>query len=197
MDTTTIPPVPPPVQPADALPNVQPAVPPVMPKKKSRKGLLFTMVLLPIVVMAIIIPALMKPQSITGEAAGGKCRLITKVAINPGEIKTSVTAAPTELSVLAYDYYGVPITNGVKYDWGMSSIEGIGTVKARHDLATFIPSRLGTGDLYVKTKNSCTNNAVIGSIKVAVLPHINITLPPTPVVTVSPRIKLPTPPVGR
>jgi len=70
--------------------------------------------------------------------------------------------------VLAYDYYNKPIHEGVQYEWGISSTNSIGTIKVRHDLASFFPLRAGTGDLYVKTKNRCTSKAVIGSILVTV-----------------------------
>ena len=168
MENTSLPPEPPPIRPEDDQPTVEPAPTMVMPKNMSKKSFFFVFVLLPILIIAVVVPAVMKSQTITGQAAVPKCRLITKVMINPGKIDTYTGYPPTNLSVLAYDYYNNPITEGVQYEWGMSSSDSIGTVKANHDLASFIPIRPGTGDLYVKTKNKCTVTPVIGSIKVTV-----------------------------
>jgi len=159
---------PPPEPPTDNQSPVQPAPVMVMPKKMSKRSFFLVFVLLPILLVAGIVPAVLNSQTFLSRAAGAKCRLITKVAINPGKIVTYTISPPTNLSVLAYDYYNSPIFSGVQYEWGMSSTNSIGTVNAKRDLASFIPLRAGTGDLYVKAKNSCTQKAVIGSIKVTV-----------------------------
>jgi hypothetical protein len=176
MENTQIPTEPPPLKPMDDLSSVLNATSDIPPKRNGGKKFIIPIVFLALIA-AIVVPAVMKTQTITGEAAGEKCMPITKVMINPGQINTYTNYPPTNLSVLAYDYYNKPVWQGVQYEWGMSSTRGIGTVKARHDLATFIPSRPGTGDLYVKTKNKCTTKPVIGSIRVDVKLGI-LTTPP-------------------
>jgi hypothetical protein len=176
MENIQIPAEPPPLKPMDDLSSVQDATSDIPTHRKSGKKFIIPIILLALIV-AIVVPAVMKTQTITGEAAGGKCMPITKVMINPGQINTYTNYPPTNLSVLAYDYYDKPVWQGVQYEWGMSSTNGIGTVKAKHDLASFIPTRPGTGDLYVKTKNKCTTKPVIGSIKVDVKMGI-LTTPP-------------------
>jgi hypothetical protein len=172
MDDTTPPQETSPVQQIyDKPPEEPPPIPPtmVMPKHTSKRSYFLLFILIPILLLAIVVPAVMNSQSILSRAAGAKCRLITQVLINPGKIDTYANAQSTNLSVLAYDYYHVPIFEGVTYEWGMSSTYGVGTIKAEDDLAQFIPIRPGTGDLYVKAKNKCTVKAVIGSIKVTVM----------------------------
>lgn len=141
--------------------------PPVSPVKNNGKKWLMTFV-----IMAITVPLLafgaMNAQTLTSRAARKPCAIIWKVNIHPGEINTYIQAQTTGLSVLAYDVKGNPISYGVNYDWGISSANSVGTLKARKDLAEFIPLNEGVGDMYVKAKNSCTKKPVIGSIKVYV-----------------------------
>ena len=76
------------------------------------------------------------------------------VHINPEQIVTDINGAPIYLSTLAYDTGGLPIGNGVSYQWGMSSTNSVGTLSlnANDKLATFIPSKTnrGRGDIWVK-----------------------------------------------
>ncbi len=97
-----------------------------------------------------------------------KCQTIAKVKINPGKIAVNPEDKPLALSALAYDEQDFPIFSGVSYEWGMSSTTGVGTIRPNNDLATFIPQRIGKGDLFVKATNSCTSEPVIGSIAVVI-----------------------------
>jgi|DewCreStandDraft_4_1066084.scaffolds.fasta_scaffold01229_4 hypothetical protein len=97
-----------------------------------------------------------------------QCRTIAKVKINPSQIVLSAKDPPLELSALAYDASDEAIFSGVNYEWGMSSTTGVGTLRPNKDLATFIPQKIGKGDLFVKAANNCTKELVIGSIPVTV-----------------------------
>ncbi len=145
-----------------------PPVEPITPPPTVRKNTALFPLLFLVLVAAGLIVAFPDVQNIVSQAASKKCQPIARVMINPGSIETMTNSKATELSVMAYDKYNMPVKQGVKYDWGISSTNSVGTVKARHDLATFIPSNVGMGDLYVKTTNNCTKNAVIGSAKVIV-----------------------------
>jgi len=143
--------------------STPPVKQPVIQKKQSFLPLLT--VLFVAIILAVAFP---KVQTIVSQAAAKKCMPIAKVMLNPGLIDTFTNSPPTNISVLAYDQYNRPVWQGVKYDWGISSINSVGTVKAKHDLASFIPIRAGTADLYVKTTNTCTPKSVIGTLKVTV-----------------------------
>jgi|GEM_PF-2499978 len=144
-------------------PPIEPTVEPIAHKNRS----LFPIIMLGFtaIILAIAFPNV---QTLISQAAPKKCEPITKVMINPGSIEAYSNSKPIELSVLAYDRYNRPVREGVKYDWGISSTDGVGTVKARHDLAMFRPLKVGNGNLYVKTTNKCTPQAVIGSAKITI-----------------------------
>ena len=120
-------------------------------------------VLLALAIIPLVL-AVVNYKTIIGMAASVRCQKIQKVAINPGAITTTTKASPTFMSTLAYDVNGKPITKGVVYEWGISSNNSIGTVKARRDLGAFYPKNVGTGDLYVQAKKA----KITGSIKVVV-----------------------------
>jgi hypothetical protein len=157
----------PPDEPVTGIPksDISSNTPPVELQKK--KNSLLPLAILSLVAIVLLI-AFPKVQTIVSEAAAKRCIPIAKVMLNPGVIETFTNSRPTDISVLAYDQYNRPVWQGVQYDWGISSINSIGTLKAKHDLATFIPIRDGRGDLYVKTTNRCTPKSVIGSVKVTV-----------------------------
>lgn len=144
--------------------NPQAAEPEV--KKPSTKQP-FMFVILALAVIPLVL-AVLNYQTIIGMAASIRCQPIQRVAINPGVITTTTKSLPIEMSTMAYDMNGKPITKGISYQWGISSNNSIGTVKARRDLGTFYPKNAGSGDLYVQAKNACTKVKTIGSIKVVV-----------------------------
>jgi len=99
---------------------------------------------------------------------------IGSVHINPEGITTDIMGKNVNLSTLAYDTAGLPISNGVSYQWGISSSNDIGKLfpNASNDkLATFEPSRSvrGQADVWVKAFDA-GGNTVIGSIPVYVGP---------------------------
>jgi len=151
--------------------------PEMQPEKKKHTSLLVLIGVM--IATALLIPAFQQTQTLMSQAAGKKCMMIGKVMINPGMITTNIGNPPINMSVLAYDATGKPIWNGVKYDWGISSINSIGTLKPRQDIAAFTALNIGTGDLYVKATNSCTKKAIIGSVKVTVSQAI-IPIPTNP-----------------
>lgn len=145
-----------------------------MPAKKHSRKLLI-MVIIFIVIAAAVVPAVKETQSLLSNAAVNKCRPIGRVQLNPGIINTFTDSKPTYISVLAFGADDKPIFTGVGYEWGMSSSNSIGTVKSKHDLATFFPVKPGIGDLYVRARNNCKSTFsrpntqyVVGSIKVTV-----------------------------
>lgn len=113
-----------------------------------------------------------------------------RVEINPGEIiLPRVTSSPVSLSALAYDKNNQPIWSGVMYNWGISSLNSIGTVISHNDLATFYPLHNGVGDLYV-TAYTSTGQAQ-RSVYVAIGPvstptPIPIGTSPSPVSSIPP-----------
>jgi hypothetical protein len=101
-----------------------------------------------------------------------KCQVISTIKINPEKIAISLVDKPLELSTLAYDAQGSPIWQKVSYEWGISSSNTVGTLRQNNDLVTFTPLNKGTGDLFVKATNSCTQTPVIGSVPVVVEPTL-------------------------
>jgi len=94
--------------------------------------------LLPLLLAAIVLLiAVQRIQTYVSQAAAKKCEPIAKVMLNPGIINTFTNSRPTHISVLAYDQYNRPIWREVTYDWGISSINSVGTIKAKHDLASY------------------------------------------------------------
>lgn len=91
---------------------------------------------------------------------------LTRVLVAPGQITTSLSSSPTNLSALAYDQYDQPIVSGVTYEWGISSTNTVGTLNSLDNLAEFTPLNTGTGNLYVIARQSAIY--VIGSVVVDV-----------------------------
>jgi len=108
-------------------------------------------------------------KSIIGKAAPVTCQEIQRVVITPGEIYTTTTGVPTEMSVLAYDLNDVLITEGVVYKWDISS-GAIGTIQSKQDKGTFYPQGTGSGDISVQAKNACTKETSVSVIPVMVMP---------------------------
>lgn len=155
----------------DTFPDITPADPPPPEPKppKPDKKWFNTNLILALIALFIIVPAALKTQNIVNEAKSQpKCQPLTHVEIYPGQISTSVGAEELNLSAMAFDQYNMTVTRGVKYDWGISSTGSLGRLKGKHDLATFSPTGVGMGDLYVKASNSCTKVGAIGSVKVTV-----------------------------
>ena len=173
-----------PKKPEAIQPATQPKPEPELPveeKTAGKKKIL--LIVLAILLVAVAIFAL-NAESLLGNLlrsqsgkATQKCQTITKVVINPGKIAISPKDPPVEMSALAYDIENVPVWQGVSYEWGISSSNTVGTLKQNNDLVTFTPLNKGTGDLFVKATNACTQTAVIGSVPVVVEPTL------TPVVS--------------
>ncbi|OGG05072.1 hypothetical protein A2Z33_07375 [Candidatus Gottesmanbacteria bacterium RBG_16_52_11] len=145
----------------------EPEPEPMVKNRSNRTALLSGLALL--AVLPVIAVAALRTQTLTGFAGSPKCRPITKVMISPGKINVSTSDPEVNLSVLAYDSTNRPVWHGVRYEWGISSSNSIGSVKSKHDLGVFRPLNPGSGDLYVKTSNNCTKTAVIGSVAVTVV----------------------------
>ena len=80
---------------------------------------------------------------------------ITEVYFQPRIINTKLGAKPTQMSVLAYDEFKKPIMNGVTYSWGISSTNSIGRLfSVTGAIASFMPLKIGTGDIFVTATNS-------------------------------------------
>lgn len=91
---------------------------------------------------------------------------ISKVLIQPAMIDTADNQ-PIGLSALGYDQYDHPIWNGVSYEWGISSNNGIGILSPLYDMITnFTPINSGSGDVYVRS--TYIGKTVIKSIPVTV-----------------------------
>lgn len=109
---------------------------------------------------------------------------LTRVLIAPGQITTSLTSSPTNLSALAYDQYDQPIVSGVTYEWGISSTNTVGTLNSHDNLAEFTPLNSGTGDLYVVARQGALN--VTGSVAVDVSASGNVCIAINKIINVTP-----------
>lgn len=145
-------------------------------QKPARKKNTLLIAIIAIFLVAVIVGAL-NTMNQSRETAP-QCQVISTIKINPEKIAISLVDKPLELSALAYDAQGSPIWQKVSYEWGISSSNSVGTFKQNNDLVTFTPLNQGTGDLFVKATNTCTQTAVIGSVPVVV--------EPTPTLPVSP-----------
>lgn len=130
----------------------------------SKKGLLillFLLILLPIVVFAVLNRTNIFPRA--------TILSIATVKINPGQIVTTPNGPAIHMSALAVDVNGVHV-DGVRYQWGMSSTNSIGTIhqESNDKLATFTPtSNIGQGDIWVRAFDT-SGQSVTGSIPVYV-----------------------------
>lgn len=77
---------------------------------------------------------------------------LASVSVNPSRILAYPGGPSTNLSTLAYNYLGQPMYSGVTYDWGISST-GIGDLRPNGNLAAFIPTTPGSGDIWVRAFN--------------------------------------------
>lgn len=163
---------------SEAEPENAPATSPQTPKFRQLVPVLILTALLPVLGLAVA-----SRQSISGLAAQIKCNRLAKVMISPGSLNTFVGNSPTYLSALAYTVKNEPVYSGVTYEWGLSSTNSVGDLKPDKNLAAFIPQNPGTGNIWVKAKNSCTKTPVTKSVFVTVYSS------PNP----SPTASLPTP----
>lgn len=122
---------------------------------------------------------------------------IARVDINPGSVESIMGGKNTQLSALAYDSSGNPITSGVSYQWSMSSINSVGTLsRTSGDITEFIPFNTGCGEITViaiangititkATSVSVANELGISSCS-APTPTNNPSSAPTPTPTITP-----------
>ena len=170
--------------------DMQPVAQPELPVEQKAAGKKNTILIavLAILLLAVVIGAL-NAKNLSRNQSGkatSKCQTITKVKINPEKIAISPEDPPVELSALAYETENTPIWQGVSYDWGISSSNSVGTLKQNNDLVTFIPLKLGTGDLFVKATNVCTKTPVTGSIQVTIQEKTDKQEMTEPTITVQP-----------
>lgn len=129
-------------------------------------------ILIPTSLMILLLPIIFlqtqKPKSLSSSADTIKCMPMKKLEIHPGKIITYKNGESINISTLAYDYKDKPINNGITYKWGISSSNSIGNLMSNKDLATFIPKKVGIGNIYVYAKNNCSNRMVHKSINVRV-----------------------------
>lgn len=94
---------------------------------------------------------------------------LVSVRIEPMEIKTAVGRQPIGLSALAYDENNQPIWTGVFYEWGISSLEPLGTLDpAEGPVASFLPLNPGEGSVWVIARQGDISQTL--AIPVEVLP---------------------------
>lgn len=91
-----------------------------------------------------------------------------RIEISPGIINTTLDVPQINLSALLYNDANEPIWQNVTYNWGISSINSVGTLTASNDVASFFPLRVGQGDLFVHTRYN--GKTITKSIPVNVLP---------------------------
>lgn len=128
--------------------------------KKALLLLLVLLILLPIGVIAVLNRTNIFPRATIQQP-------VVTVKINPGQIVTDPNGPEIHLSAQAVDANGGNV-DGVRYQWGMSSTNSIGTVTQEYNdkLATFIPSaNIGQGDLWVRAFDT-NGQSVTGSIPV-------------------------------
>ena len=110
--------------------------------------------------------------------------LLDSVRINPEKIDTVRNAPSIQLSALAYKN-GVPVWDGISYEWGISTINSIGQLilNSNTKLASFEPSHMatGSGDIWVRASDE-SGHIAIRSIPVIVgYPIISPTPTPNPI----------------
>lgn len=158
MDSPTPPPAPEPTP---------PTTPPVPAKK-----LPFNLkVILPLVVMVAALPILAKvvlQRQLTGSKAASS-GVITEVRIDSaGDVLAAKSGNSVNLSALAYDGNGYPVTTGAVYQWRISPINGNGQLTVSDNIASFKPgSNVTTGDLVVTATN--TSGQASKGLRVAVV----------------------------
>lgn len=147
----------------------------------------------PLIALALFLPALvvsvLNRQSIFSWAKKPLCTPISYVRVHPGEVITYLANEPTQMSALAYDSDNQIVQTKVVYRWGISSTNSIGDLDPDQEIALFTPQREGSGDIWVRVKNSCTTEWITTSVPVTVS-----AVAPTPTPTPTPRpTTIPTP----
>lgn len=145
---------------------------------------------LPAILLAIALPltviATMSQQTLRNFAAISTGSTLNTVEVNPGQITIKVGEKSIGLSALGYDSAQSPIYTGVTYEWGMSSVSGIGTLtRVTGDITEFVPKKIGWGEIYViATQGTISVNK---TIQVIVTDNDgNIPPQPTPTPTITP-----------
>ncbi len=116
---------------------------------------------------------------------------IARLDFNPSGFATKPTTKQVNLSVLAYDSSNNPIYSGVTYEWGISSVGGVGSIVGQGSIASFYPLALGSGDIFVTARTSSQNftssiPVFVTLTGIAPTPTPTSTPAPTPTPTLTP-----------